>query len=121
VFRGLRHGLIVYLEEALQPRLSEAYYADIGHRVWVETPHDEVREPFLQIFSRLEGERLVTTVEVLSPSNKTPGSPGRDLYLRKQREVLGSQTNLVEIDLLRGGEHTTAVPFDLAQERAGAF
>ena len=89
--------------------------------VVIRVPHDEYREPFLQILSRMDEERVVTTLEVLSPANKTAGSQGRELYLRKQREVLDSQTHLVEIDLLRTGEHTTAVPRDLAQKKAGPF
>ena len=32
-------------------------------------------------------ERLVTAIEFLSPSNKTPGERGRELYLRKQRDT----------------------------------
>ncbi len=42
-------------------------------------------------------------------------------YLKKQREILDSQVHLVEIDLLRGGEHTTAVPREWAVNKAGAF
>lgn len=89
--------------------------------VLVTVPHDEQREPFLQIFARGGGERLVTTIEILSWSNKTAGSMGRELYLRKQREILHSDTHLVEIDLLRGGEHTTAVPRALAVKKSGRF
>jgi len=55
------------------------------------------------------GWEVVTLIEVLSPSNKRPG-PGQSEYLAKQREVLRSETNLVEIDLLRGGSHVVAVP-----------
>ena len=47
------------------------------------------------------GKRLVTSLEVLSLSNKTPGEHGRELFLRKQKELLASKVNLVEIDLLR--------------------
>jgi hypothetical protein len=54
--------------------------------------------------------RLVTAIEVLSPTNKAQGEHGRDLYIRKQQEILGGKVHLVEIDLLRGGQHTTAVP-----------
>ena len=74
--------------------------------IWEE---DEFREPFLEIYAGGDRERLVTAIEVLSPANKTPGQHGRDLYFRKQRELLDSQVHLVEIDLLRGGEPTTAV------------
>jgi hypothetical protein len=45
---------------------------------------------------------VVTTIELLSPSNKAPG-PDRNAYRAKVRRVLASRANLVEIDLLRGG------------------
>ncbi len=88
----------------------------------VTVPHDERRETFVEIrASGDDGERLVTAIEFLSPSNKTPGERGRELYLRKQRELIDSPAHLVEIDLLRGGMHTTAVPLDLLRARVGAF
>jgi hypothetical protein len=88
----------------------------------VELPHDERHESFVQIcVGKGEDRRLVTMIEVLSPTNKRPGEHGRDLYLRKQREILASKVHLVEIDLLRSGEHTTAVPKELAFEEAGPF
>jgi hypothetical protein len=62
----------------------------------------EVREARVVILA-LPERRVVTVVEVLSPTNKTPGSRGREEYLAKRREVLRSETNLVEVDLLRGG------------------
>lgn len=87
-----------------------------------DIPEDEFSEPYLEIYAgRGEDKRLVTAIEVLSPSNKSPGEHGRDLYLQKQREVLASAVHLVEIDLLRGGTHTTAVPRDAAVAQAGAF
>jgi len=79
--------------------------------VVVHVPHDELVEPFVEVYyGRGSERRLVTTIELLTTTEKTPGSKGRKLYLRKQREVLSSKVHLVEIDLLRGGEHTTAVP-----------
>jgi hypothetical protein len=69
----------------------------------------ERREVFLEISDAVSGERIVTVIEVLSPANKRPG-PGRDLYLRKQDEILASTANLVEIDLLRDGDPTVAIP-----------
>ncbi|MDR3635755.1 MAG: DUF4058 family protein [Isosphaeraceae bacterium] len=90
--------------------------------VVVTVPHDERREPYVEIRTvRDEGEHLVTAIELLSPSNKTPGERGRELYLRKQREVLDSTTHLVEIDLLRGGAHTTAVPLERLIAQVGSF
>jgi hypothetical protein len=89
--------------------------------VVVRIPREEFRETYLDIYARPGNERLVTTIEVLSLTNKTSGGEGRSLYLQKQREVLGSKVNLVEIDLLRGGQHTTAVPLEDALARAGPF
>jgi hypothetical protein len=88
----------------------------------VNVPHDEYRETFLNIMSNLDGkERLVTSIEVPSAMNKTPGEHGRDLYVRKQQEILNSKIHLVEIDLLRSGRHSTGVPLDRALEKTGAF
>jgi Protein of unknown function (DUF4058) len=94
----------------------------VAQPVVVRVAHDEFREPFIVIYTRGdEGKRLVASIEVLSISNKTPGEHGRDLYRRKQKEILASQVHLVEIDLLRGGEHTTAVPFQSAVNACGPF
>ncbi len=49
-------------------------------------------------------ERVVTVMELLSPSNKTSGEGGLDNYLQKPSEFLASHTHLIEIDLLRGGQ-----------------
>jgi len=125
IFPDLHDSMVTYLRESVQTNLPDPYFADIGDRVWVEmvvtVPQDERREPFLEIYSRLEGERLVTIIEVLSLTNKAPGAHGRDLYLRKQKEILASQVHLVEIDLLRAGEHTTAVPLAWALPKTGRF
>jgi hypothetical protein len=84
--------------------------------------NDPFTEPFVEIRRRQGSDvRLVTSIEVLSPANKTLGSPGREKYLAKQRETLAGQANLVEIDLLRGGAQTTAVLRDIAVQKAGTF
>jgi hypothetical protein len=70
---------------------------------------DPVREPFIQILPVGDEKRVISIVEILSPANKAPGTDGRRQYLAKQQLILSSATNLVEIDLLRDGEHTVAV------------
>src|SRR5262249_40891266 len=93
-----------------------------GRPVLVAGPPDERPDRFPEIYSlRDGGDRLITTIEVLSPTKKTPGEHGRDLYLRKQKELLDSKVHLVEIDLLRGGIHSTAVPRERVIEKSGAF
>jgi hypothetical protein len=49
-------------------------------------------------------EKVVTVMELLSPGNKAPGEGGLDLYLEKRAELLSCGCNLVELDLLRGGQ-----------------
>jgi hypothetical protein len=88
----------------------------------VQVPDDENSEMFVEIYIKRGSQNvLVTSIELLSPANKAPGEQGRDLYLQKQREVLGSKVNLVEIDFLRGGRHTTAVSRDHAEKTCGRF
>ncbi len=70
---------------------------------------DPVRERVLNILTG-DDDRVVTVVEVLSPGNKRPGTAGRAAYRNKQSECRTGGVNLVEIDLLRGGRHTTTVP-----------
>lgn len=64
---------------------------------------EEYREIFLEIYEVEPEWRLVTYLEVLSPSNKRPNTTGWDQYLRKRQGLLLGEANLVEIDLLRGG------------------
>ena len=61
----------------------------------------EEREPYLRILDR-ETREVVTVIELLSPTNKRPGSD-RDAFLAKRDRVLASRAGYVEIDLLRGG------------------
>lgn len=52
----------------------------------------------------LPKQRVVTALELLSLANKTPGEGGLGAYLDKREELLTCRCNLVELDLLRGGE-----------------
>ena len=83
--------------------------ADVGSPAQVVVPVvDEIRERYLEI--RESGtHRVITVIEILSPSNKAPGQ-GRLLYTEKRQQVLYSATNLVEIDLLRVGESLPVYP-----------
>jgi hypothetical protein len=64
---------------------------------------EHFRENFIEIYEADPDMRLVTCIEVLSPSNKRRGSEGWEQYLRKRNALLLGQASLVEIDLLRGG------------------
>lgn len=70
-------------------------------RAFIEEDFDE---KFIDIFELEPERRLVTSIEVLSPSNKRRSSPGWKRYLRKRQALLRGKAHLVEIDLLRGGD-----------------
>ena len=69
----------------------------------LELAAEPITEGFIQITDATSGNRVVSVVEVLSPSNKRPGE-GQKAYLDKQQECRNGGVNLVEIDLLRGGQ-----------------
>ena len=52
----------------------------------------------------VEGDTLVTAIEILSFVNKRPGHAAYLTYRRKRRAMLASTVHLLEIDLLRAGE-----------------
>jgi hypothetical protein len=69
---------------------------------------EQVREAYLEVRDP-ETHQVVTVLEILSPTNKRRGE-GREAYLEKRIHILSSRTNLVEIDLLRGGDRMPAWP-----------
>jgi hypothetical protein len=78
----------------------------------VHLDQDEpTRQGFIEIIDIKSGRRVVTVIEILSPSNKVPGA-GRELYEKKQKELKDGNVSLVEIDLLRAGARVLSVPFD---------
>jgi len=64
---------------------------------------EEHREGFVEIYEDDPELRLVTTIEVLSPSNKAFGTEGWHRYQSKRYSALLGHVHLIEIDLLRGG------------------
>lgn len=80
-----------------------ATIATLDAPVSLQLPRVEVeRHSSLEIRDR-RNRRVVTVIELLSPSNKLPGED-RDDYLAKRRQVLAGLTHFVEIDLRRGGQ-----------------
>ena len=75
----------------------------------VVLPSELRTERHIEIIDRNSGNRVVTAIELLSPANKCKG-PGREAYLRKQKEYIDGGVNLVEIDLIRQGSFVVAIP-----------
>ena len=78
--------------------------------VVLEVERLEIREHYLEILDLYRDKKVVTVVEMISPTNKRSG-PGRRSYRKKQHATLTSDTHLVEIDLLRTGRHVLGVPY----------
>ena len=77
----------------------------------VQVPvRDRVEEWYLDV-RQVGTRKLVTVIEILSPTNKS-NKEGRKQYCRKRNRILESSTSLVEIDLLRGGR---PMPIAVAQ------
>ena len=70
---------------------------------------DPIRHSFVEIRDPSQGHQLITLIEIVSPSNKRSGADRR-AYLQKQRELLDSDANLVELDLLRAGDRLLPYP-----------
>ncbi len=92
-------GDVAVAEPALEPGV-------VTMRAFIE---EHFREIFIEIYEAEPATRLVTCIEVLSPSNKRRGKKGWKLYLRKRNALLLSKANLVEIDLVRGGRRMPMV------------
>lgn len=122
LFPGIHHYLISALARFLSPQLRPKYRVAVEVRMYettdenslvaVATPTSQpvkvkipmpvaIKEGYLEV-REVGTETLITTIEILSPSNKRVGK-GREMYEEKREQVLASRTNLVEIDLLRRG------------------
>jgi hypothetical protein len=102
------------LSTRVNPAMASVAVQSRPQRVTVPLP-ETVKERYLEI-RELETGTVVTAIELLPPANKRPG-PGRNTYEAKRRQILGSSTHLVELDLLRGGQpmavvgHTADTPY----------
>jgi hypothetical protein len=67
------------------------------------------------IYVQARPRLAVTSIELLSPSNKASGSLGQARYLEKRSSALHGGLHWVEIDLLRAGERPS-VPVSLAND-----
>jgi hypothetical protein len=89
------HGqLCSEIARQLGPKLRPRYLARLTERFFTEITFS------VEIRDRLE-RRLITSIEVLSPTNKR--GEGRDEYLAKRNRILQSPSHLIEVDLLRSG------------------
>jgi hypothetical protein len=132
--RDLPDGLAAHIEEAVYIARPDYFFPDVtvytrfatapnrpqverssGNLaviapIHVEKAQIEIKVPRIEIVTAKGNREVITAIEVLCPVNKR--SEGREKYLKKQGSILQSKTNLLEIDLLRGGLYTLAAPYD---------
>lgn len=112
---GVHNRLICYIDSALTKLLPEPYAAYTEVRCYMERSEDSIRsfenrEAYITVRALTNRQRVITTIEVLSHANKTTRNEGRRLYRAKQEQTLASESHLIEIDLMRAGRFTVAVP-----------
>jgi hypothetical protein len=106
----VHHNLITFAEGMLNERLPHELRARAQERIVVQLPTDEPEtQGYLEIIESRSERRLITVIEIISPSNKYAGK-GRELYQQKQNDLMEAEVSLVEIDLLRAGTHVLHVP-----------
>jgi hypothetical protein len=89
--------------------VAPAARLDSDSAVIVEIEDLEIHQMRVEILDSYNELKLVALIEIVSPTNKAVG-PGRRSYQAKQEETLARECHLVEIDLLRHGQHVLAVP-----------
>jgi len=70
---------------------------------------EPITEAYIEVIDVKSGHRVITSIEVLSPSNKRPGE-GQQLCLTKRHDLKRAGVNMVEIDLLRVGDRILMIP-----------
>lgn len=108
---SFHHQLVMCLHQLLLPGLGDRYRARVAQRHYVTEQalftsiiREEHHEDYVEIRQRTDS-RLITLLEVVSPTNKTT-QQGRAAYLDKRREGRSANANLVEVDLVLQGQPT---------------
>jgi len=112
VWHDFHESLFVAMRAALVAQVRPHFIVQIDQHVYIhdliqedrtflglEVAYDEEKVAFLEIRDR-ENRELVTAIELLSPTNKRPGSH-RDAFISKRNHYLAHGVHYIEIDLLR--------------------
>lgn len=93
--------LVTYAADALNASLPPELIARTQERIAIESDAEPLIERFIEIVETT-GERLVTVIEIISPTNKQ--GHGLPAFKRKRDQLLAGNVNFVEIDLVRAGD-----------------
>jgi len=99
----------VYIVETVAREMPRRSRGRIAAPLLIEPPEPlEVRIPYLTVLDPSD-QRVIATIEVLSPINKASGSKGQRAFRRKRADVIRSTAHWLEIDLLRAGARPAEV------------
>ncbi len=117
---GIRRGIVPDVRVVERGRredqtLRASNGIAVAEPLVIHLADEPARQGFVEIIDIKSGRRVVTVIEILSPSNKVAG-PGRDLYVKKQEELREGKVSLVEVDLLRSGSRVLSAPFELVPD-----
>ena len=83
--------------------VAEAVRTDVSPYLELVITSEPAEVASVRIKDSKRDHEVVTAIEIVSPANKRPGED-RDSYLSKRKQIVESDTSLIEIDLLRDGE-----------------
>ena len=114
-------ALTVRISAALNRARRPHFASLIQHRVWFPVFDDVldaegIRDRYLRVLDLDMNHRVVTVIEVLSPTHKTCAE-ARDCYSRHRQEMWQKGVHIVEIDLLREGTPSHALANDEHRSR----
>jgi hypothetical protein len=90
--------------------LERPAFSTVEPDLWlVDARGEPATQRYIEIVDSQTRSRVVTTIELISPTNKRPGI-GQHLYLAKREECLAAGVNVVEIDLTRAGDRLSILP-----------
>src|SRR5436190_17701338 len=89
---------VIEAERKSRRSAAGAAQVAVAEPVIIELPNEPETQTFIEIRQAAPDARVITVLEILSPSNKKPGD-AQEQYLRKQLELLQARISLVEIDL----------------------
>jgi hypothetical protein len=95
--------LVLYACDQFRGQLDGGLKARVEERQVFQLGDESPTETFIRISDPAAENRLVTIVEFLTKRTKSRGAEGYQ-YRREQMELIKSGVNVVEIDLIRGGE-----------------
>ncbi len=111
-----RHSItdVLILEQYRGPQLSalpreSGAGAAVAEPLIVTAENEPVTQRFIEIRDRSSGNRVITLIEFVSPSNKAAGK-GCELFLQKRRECIRAGASWMAIDLTRAGNRALLVP-----------